>query len=129
MKTLLQFVAGALLFGAMALGIGYAVWPEDVLLQGGVAFALAFVPAVLTLAWVVYSYRAAPEMQLLAGLGGSGIRMMIALGCGFFLTSAQPQAFNMAFWSWLVLFYLVLLGFEIALLVREQPKFNGSPQA
>jgi hypothetical protein len=129
MKTLLQFVAGALLFGAMALGIGYAVWPEDVLLQGVVAFGLAFVPAALTVAWVVYSFRAAPDMQLIAALGGSGIRMMIALGGGFLLTSARPQLFEQPFWIWLVLFYLSLLGFEIALLVRQQPKLNGSSQA
>lgn len=129
MKTLLQFVAGELLFGASALAIGYAVWPEDVLLQGGVAFALAFVPAVLTLAGVVCSYRGAPEMQLLAALGGSGIRMMVALGGGFLLTNARPQIFNQPFWTWLVLFYLTLLGFEIALLIRQQPKLNGSPQA
>ncbi len=119
MKTLLLFVAGALLFGALALGVGYAVWPEDILLQGGTAFGLAFVPAALTLAWVLVSYRAAPEMRLLAALGGSGFRMVIALGGGYFLTSAQPQLFDVRFFfGWLLLFYLTLLGFEIALLVR-----------
>jgi hypothetical protein len=118
MKSFLLFVAGALLFGAIALGIGHAVWPEGVLIQGGSAFGLAFVPAALALAWVLYSYRAAPEMRLLAALGGSGFRMLIALGGGYFLASAQPEAFGKPFWGWLVLFYLTLLGFEIALLVR-----------
>ncbi len=128
MKTLVLFVAGALSFGAVVLGISYAAWPEEVLLQGCVAFGLVMVPAALTLGWALYSYRAAPEMQLLAALGGSGFRMLIALGGGLLLTNAQPDTFDKVLWGWLVLFYLVMLGFEIALLVRQQPKFNGSPQ-
>jgi hypothetical protein len=127
MKTLLQFVSGALLFGAIALGIGYAAWQDDVLVQGGTAFALSFVPAVLTLGWVLFSYRAAPEMQLLAALGGSGFRMLVALGGGFLLTTTRPETFDRPLWIWLVVFYLTLLGFEIALLVRQQPKLNGAP--
>jgi hypothetical protein len=129
MKSFLLFVAGALLFGALALGLGYAVWPEDVLIQGSTAFGLAFVPAALTLAWVLYAYRTAPDMRLLAGLGGSGFRMAIGLGGGFFLTSVQPEAFGKPFWCWLVLFYLTLLAFEMTLLVRQQPELDGPPQA
>jgi hypothetical protein len=129
MKCLLLFICGGLLFGAAALGIGYWLGNQDTLLQGGVAFALTLVPAAVTLAWVVFSYRSAPEMHLLASLGGSGVRMAIALGGGFFLTNTQPQLFDTLFWCWLVLFYLVLLGFEVALLVRQQPKLNGSPQS
>jgi hypothetical protein len=128
MKSFVLFVCGTLLFGALALGIGFWVWGEDSLLQGGVAFGLTFVPAAITLAWVVSSYRAAPHLQLLASLAGSGVRMAVALGGGLLLTTEQPQTFHTAFWFWLVLFYLALLGFEIALVVRQQPKLNGSPQ-
>ena len=117
MRSLVFFICGALLFGALSLGIAYAVGNEETLVQGGVAFGLAFVPAALTLGWVVYSYRSTPDMQLMASLGGSGVRMAIALGGGLFLTSTQPHVFATPFWSWLVLFYLVLLGFEITLLV------------
>jgi hypothetical protein len=129
MKSLLLFVCGGLLFGAIALGIGYWLGDQDTLVQGGVAFALTLVPAAATLAWVVFTYRSAPEMRLLASLGGSGVRMAIALGGGFLLTNMQPQSFDTPFWCWLVLFYLALLGFEITLLVRQQAKLNGSPQA
>jgi hypothetical protein len=107
------------------LGIGYWVGNEDTLLQGGVAFALAFVPAALTLGLVVYSYSSTPELQLTASLGGSGVRMAVALGGGLFLTTTQPLLFATPFWSWLVLYYLVLLGFEITLLVWR----SRSPQA
>jgi hypothetical protein len=128
MKKLVVFVLGSLAFGAFSLGAGYAIWDVDVLIQGGAAFALAFIPGVLTFAWVVFSSRSAPEMQLLASLGSTGVRMAIALGGGYLLTAMQPQRFDMPFWTWLILFYLGLLAFEITLLVRQQPKLDGTPQ-
>jgi len=128
MKSLVLFISGALLFGAVSLGIGYWFSDQDTLVQGGVAFTLAFVPAAGTLAWVVFSYRASPHMQLMAALSGSGIRMVVAFGGGFLLTLALPQSFDTLFWYWLVLFYLVLLGLEITVLVWQQPKLNGSAQ-
>ncbi len=128
MKSLLLFMLGSLLFGATALGLGYWIWADDALIQGGTAFSLAFVPAAATLAWIVFSYRADPDMRLMASLGGSGIRMAIALGGGYFLTTAHAQLFDNAFWSWLVLFYLVFLGLDITLLVQQEPKLNGTPQ-
>src|ERR1022692_4821817 len=121
MKSLVLFRSGAWLFGTLALGIGYWVGGEETLFQGSVAFGLAFVPAAITLAWVTYSYRSTPDMKLLACLGASGFRMAIVLGGAYFLTSSQPQTFDMTFWSWLILFYLVLLAFEITILVRQQP--------
>lgn len=128
MKSFLVFALGALLFGAIALGIGYWLGGDETLLQGAVAFGLAFVPAAGTLAWVTYSYRSTPDMKLLASLGGSGFRMAIALGGAWFLTSSQPQAFDMTFWSWLILFYLVLLAFEITILVRQQESVHEGHQ-
>lgn len=128
MKTLLQFVAGAVVFGAAALGVGYFCWGEETLLPGAVAFGLAFVPAALTLTWVLYTYRAAPDMQLLAALGGSGFRMVIALGGGYLLTASQSESFGKPFWVWLVFFYLTLLAFEMTILVRQQGKLDR-PQA
>jgi hypothetical protein len=129
MKSLVVFVVGAVGFGALALGIGYALGGDEALLQGGVAFALTFVPAAATLAWVLVSYRTTPEMQLMACLGGSGIRMAIALGCGMVLTQRLQDDFGFPFWCWLVLFYLAFLAFEITLVVWQQPKVNGSTQA
>ncbi len=128
MKSLAVFIVGGLLFGATALGIGYTVDGTDSLRQGGTAFGLTFVPAAVTLAWVVYSYRADPHMMLLASLGGSGLRMAVSLGGGYYLTQALPQQFDGAFWCWLVLFYLVLLTFEITLLVRQANKVSVAPK-
>ena len=129
MKSIALCITGAGLFAIPALGLAYFFGGDEALLQGSVAFALAFVPAAATLAWVTYSYRSTPDMMLLASLGGSGFRMAIALGGGWFLTTSQPQNFDMTFWSWLILFYLVLLAFEITILVWQQPKLDGAPQA
>lgn len=129
MKSLLLFVAGSLAFGAASLAAAFLMLEWESFVQGAVAFALVFIPAASTLAWVMYSYRSTPDMQLLASLGGSGVRMGIVLGGGMVLTSSLPDAFDRPFWAWLVLFYLVMLGFEITLVVRRQPKLNESPQA
>ena len=122
MKSLVLFVSGALSFGVLSLGVGFLIWEQDALVQGGVAFALAFVPAAGTMAWVVSTYGSTPHLQLAASMGGSGLRMAVALGGGMVLTHLHPQSFDMAFWWWLVWFYLALLAFEITILVRQQAK-------
>jgi hypothetical protein len=128
MKSLVLFVTGSLIFAAAAFGIGNLVGGAETLVQGGAAFALTFVPAAITLAWVVISYRSDPSMMLLASLGASGIRMAVALGGAFFLTQAYPDEFATPFWLWLVLFYPVILALEITLLVRQGPKLDGAPK-
>jgi hypothetical protein len=121
MKCLLLFVLGGLLFGLAALGLGFMFWQESALIQGGTAFGLTFIPVALTLAWALHSYRSSPEMQLLACLGGSGVRMAIALGGAYFLTQAQPEIFSSALFFWLLVFYLTFLAAEISLVLRRQP--------
>jgi hypothetical protein len=129
MKSLVLFITGAIAFGALSLAGGYAWWDMDALIQGGAAFGLAFVPAAGTLAWVLHTYRTTPQLQLMASLGGSGLRMAIALGGGLLLTSELPHMFHTPFWGWLAWFYLVLLAFEITVLARQLPKLNGAGPA
>lgn len=121
MRILILFAVVGLTFGAAALGVGHAFLGDDVWIEGGTAFALTFVPAVATLAWALFTYRSAPEMQLMATLGGSGIRMAIALGGGYLLKESQPQTFDTPFLLWLLVFYFAFLATEITLVVRQQP--------
>ncbi len=121
MKPFLQFMGGAILYGAVSLTVGYAMQAENIALQGCVPYALAMVPASLTMAWVCRSNHTAPDMRLLASLGGSGIRMGVALGGGYLLTTTYPDRFDATFWYWLIWFYLGLLALEITLLVRQLP--------
>ena len=127
MKSLALFIAIGLAFGAIALGVGYVLWGDDAIVQGGTAFGLTFVPAVATLAWAVYAYRTTPDMQLMAAMGGSGVRMVITLGGGFLLKQSQPHVYgDVAFLLWLVVFYLMFLAIEIVLVLRSQPKPDQS---
>src|SRR6478752_5239940 len=68
MKSFLLFAVVGLVFGGIALGLGFFLWSEVALVQGAAAFGLTFVPAVLTLAWALYSYRSTPELQLMASM-------------------------------------------------------------
>jgi hypothetical protein len=76
-------------------------------------------PALATMVWATSAWRHAPDMQLLAALGGSGVRLGATLGVGAFLYFKYPETFTTAFWGWVILYYLVLLGLEIFLIVRS----------
>jgi len=110
-------------------GVGVGLWlvllapawwryGDLVLLQSGVAFSLSLVPAVATLIWANYAWKSSPESQLLAALGGSGVRMGIVLAVGAFLYFQYPETFSAAFLVWLLVFYLVFLALEITLVLR-----------
>jgi hypothetical protein len=126
MRSLVPFLIFGVTFGAVALGFGFLVWGGDALIQGGTAFGLTFIPAVATLAWAVFSYRTSPEMQLMATMGGSGVRMVISLGGGFLLKQSQPHIYDVSFLFWLLVFYLTFLATEIVLVLRQQPKPDPS---
>jgi hypothetical protein len=117
-------------------GVGVGLWlvllapawwwyGELALLQSGVALALSLVPAVATLIWADRVWKNSPEMQLLAALGGSGVRMAIVLGVGAFLYFQYPETFSAAFLVWLLVFYMVFLALEMALLLRPGKPLHG----
>ena len=60
---------------------------------------------------------------MVAALGGSGIRLVVALGGGLLLTNALPDTFTKAFWGWLAVFYLFVLALETGLILKK----NSSP--
>ena len=91
---------------------------EIAVLQSGIALAICLLPALATMLWANHAWEHSPDMQLLAALGGSGIRLGTTLGCGAVLYFQYPDTFTAAFWGWVILFYLVLLGLEIWLILR-----------
>ena len=101
----------AVLFPAYKLG------GDEAIFLSAVALALCLIPAVATMAWALRA-DTSPESQLLMILGGTGVRMGIVLGGGLLLTRLFPEHFPAAFWIWLVVFYLFILGLEMTLLVR-----------
>lgn len=117
--------AGLLVGGTVLLGLllAYPAWllgGEPVLIQEMTALALCLAPALGTFLWQKNSARASPEAQLMAVLGGSGIRLAIVLGGGALLYWKLPETYTDSFWIWLLVFYMFTLTVEITLAVREQ---------
>jgi hypothetical protein len=121
------FLAGSLLLGAVTFVpalLLLADQRDSTLVCSPLALALCLVPSLATLAWVSWSARQAPEQQLTAALGGTGLRMFVVLGAGLFLSLSVPflRQHALAFWIWTLVYYLGTLALEIVILVRAQPR-------
>lgn len=111
-------VGGAGLW-VVALYPGLLLGGELAMLQSGVALLLCLLTSTGTFWWAMRAGNT-PEKQLLATLGGSGVRMLAVLGAGLILRLAWPEEFNDYFWIWIAVFYLFLLAMETMLLVRNK---------
>jgi hypothetical protein len=123
---------GCLVFWAVATGLILLCWdrfglaetafPREVaVLFNTVALGLCVVPMAATLLWIGYAHRGQKaDQQLVAVLGGTGVRMFVVLGAGLVLTYGVPlfMQHQMTFWLWVLVAYLVTLTMEIAVLVR-----------
>ncbi len=90
-----------------------------VLLQASVALALSLLPALATMIWVERTSKASSESRLIAILGGSLIRMGIALGIGAALYFHFQETFSAGFLVWVLVFYMALLVCEVTMIVRD----------
>ena len=117
MRRLGILVAGSLLLWLALVYPARQLGGDEAIFLSAVALALCLVPALATMAWALRA-GTTPEAQLLMMLGGMGVRMGIVLGGGLLLTHLFPEHFPAAFWIWLVVFYLFVLGLEMSLLVR-----------
>ena len=79
--------------------------------------ALCLVPTVVTFLWFSKTAAASPEQQLVALLGGTGVRLAVVLGAGLALRAGFPETFSKAFFVWLMVFYLFTLFLEVSLLL------------
>jgi hypothetical protein len=95
---------------------------EAAVMQSVVALGLTLLPALATLLWAGWAFRNAPEMQLLAVLGGSVFRTGIALGGAYALMQAFPAQFDNTLLWLLAVFYLGILFIEIGVLVTRLDK-------
>ena len=121
--SLWLFLTGTLTFWVLASALAFLCFPEQrdyVLAYSAVAGGLCGVPCTLTLLWVLWAFRQAPDMQQLAVLGGTGVRMFLTLGVALALTSFIPYFQQFSFWLWVLVFYLFTLALEIIVVVRGQ---------
>jgi hypothetical protein len=119
MKKLGWLAGATILLWAMLIYPGWLFWGSSVWVHSLTALALCLMPALATLAWAL-KIGGAPEMQLVAILGGSGVRMAVALGGGLLLHETLPELFANTFWLWMVLFYMFILVIETILVVKNK---------
>ena len=122
---------GVLIGGALAAWLLAAVparWlgGDEALLHSGVAFLLCLVPTALTLAWCHLALARSPEQQLLAVLGGSGVRMVLVIAAALVLFHATEAFHHRKFLLWVIAAYLVTLTLEVVLVTRRQARLENS---
>ena len=118
MKKLGSLAGSTLILWALLIYPSWRVWGDVVWLQSLTALTLCLVPALLTMAWALWAGNA-PEKQLVAVLGGSGLRMVFALGGGLLLYETLPEMFTNGFWLWMALFYMFILALETILVLNK----------
>lgn len=91
-------------------------------LHSGTALAVCLLPGLATLAWAQWAWRRSPEQQLAAVMGGTGLRMAFILAVGWTLYQWVPYyQEQLAFWVWLLVFYLFTLALDLTLLLTNSP--------
>jgi hypothetical protein len=118
---LMLLVIGALAFWGASYALASIVWQDErevTLGYSGTALALCLFPAVATMFWTHQIRKRAPEQELVAALGGTGVRLFFVLSVGMFLTVKVDFYNQRSFLTWLLLFYLYVLALEMLLLVK-----------
>ncbi len=98
----------------------YQLGGEEGLVQSAVAALLCLLPMMGTLVWAGRALRGGrPEQALLAVMGGTGLRLLFVIGVAVALYLAAPYFHSRGFLIWVVVFYLVTLALEMALLLAR----------
>jgi hypothetical protein len=127
-------------FFGIALGVGVAVaipvrhwWGNLAALEGVVALLICAVPSGLTLLWSGWAMQGRPEQQLVAVLGGTGLRLLVVSLLGLALSQrVEWLQEDGHFWTWVLAYYLFTLALETALTLQlrpasTQPKSSAMP--
>ncbi len=127
-RNLALLVGGVLALWAVSAWPARSLWGDDALLFSATAALLCLVPGVLTLVWCQKSIGGTPEQRLMAAMGGTMVRMLVAIGAGFLLFFAVPALHEPAFLIWIVAFYLITMALEVSLVVRQISAANTPQQ-
>ncbi len=119
MKKLGSLAGSTILLWGVLIYPSWLLWGNAVWLESSAALGLCLVPALVTLAWALRAGDA-PEKQLVAVLGGTGVRLVFALGGGLLLNYALPEMFTTGFWLWLAVFYMFILAVETILVLNKK---------
>lgn len=97
-----------------------AGWGDLAVLHSGTAALLCLVPGVIALL-LVGLFHNQPDQQLTVALASTSLRMFFVLGAAFLLERTVPLYHgSLAFWIWVLVFYLLTLAVETLLLVLKR---------
>jgi len=128
-RALGQLWTGTIALWLLAALPAWLLSPETGLLDITVASLLCLAPMTATMLWCHYALRGAPEQQLLAVLGGTGVRLFVVLLGSIGLFFAVDALARPAFLVWVVVFYLLTLTLEVILVVQRQNAASGTAAA
>jgi hypothetical protein len=116
-RSIEVLVGGAMAVWLLLLYPARELGGEHAVLFATVALLLCLVPTVATLVWTRWATQQSAEQQMVAVLGGTGVRMGVVLVSGLILYRWVPSFAHMGFLFWLLVFYLVTLALEVTLLI------------
>lgn len=117
-KSLGFLLAGTLVFWAVVSYPARVLWGESSVLFAATAALLCLAPAAVTLVWSRWAFKGKPEQQLLAVMGGTGLRLLFVIGAGMAIYHLMPDFHYQRFWIFIIVFYLFTLALEMVLLTR-----------
>jgi hypothetical protein len=124
MRQLAILWIGCATIGLTLAGAGWLLAGGIGLVDASIACVLCLVPMTATMIWCERAFALrtanAPEQQLMAVLGGTGLRMLVVLAGGITLFHTVEALHRPAFLLMVVVFYLATLTLEIILVVRRQ---------
>jgi hypothetical protein len=128
-RSLGILIGGSLTLWLLAAAAADWLGEDKAFVHSGAAFLLCLVPTSLTLVWSRTALASSPEQQLLAVVGGTGIRMIFVIGAAAVLFQTTVLFHDRAFWLWVIGAYLVTLGLEVLLVVRQQVQVEHSQRS
>jgi hypothetical protein len=94
------------------------LWGDTSAVYCTVALVICLLPALLTLAWSMWARGGPPEQQLVAVLGGTGLRLVVVSVLSLMLYQRVDFFRQQAgFMEWVLVNYLFTLALEIAFLL------------
>jgi len=117
---LVRVLLGSLVLWLLAAVPAWLLGGTTALADTALACGLCLVPMVATFIWAEWACAQAADQQLLAVLGGTGVRLFVVAGAGIGLYHAVAELHRPAFLLWVIIFYLATLTLEVVVVVRRQ---------
>lgn len=125
--SLINFIVGSLIAWAAIAGPAHFWLGGPTLVFTLVALTLCLIPTCITMIWANRALRQSRSRQLVAILGGGGLRMLTVLSGGLVLSLTMSYFRQDSFWIWLIVFYLLMLALEVPVLLSAiQPIDDAS---